>query len=387
MGKKRKQRSVVKEEPLSPSRRKFLRLGIAAAAGAGLAALFRRNATRPSIESTHVPEHTTTAVFKPDNKRIKLVFHFGSHVTKEHGADIEPLLKKYRPQVVCTELAAKSETDAREFEDLYYLSKLRPLQGHKQYMEALRDVLRRNGRPRVFSLERFSDRESKEINEKFNALLKKGKNRLFISGKSSEAISDYRNTLESFAELTRRRNREIKRVMTNLHGEVVSRFPELSREKKLTILVRYGTAHAPIFNHALAGGFGEVIGKVPELASVMRYEDPSLAFAFNLEFNLPRDESDAEIARLLLTRGLASAAERCGVGYYNAILFSVESVKHITLGQFKQLSSLISQYIASGKTEKQALRDAHATQNIIYPQSKEEVYEFLRQKRISLKSE
>ncbi len=382
MTKRKKFRNVVKEEPQSPSRRKFLLLGGAVAAGAGLAALLRRSGIKPSAEPASVPERTA-AVFKPDNSRIRLVFQFENHGTREHGVSIEPLLKKYRPQVVCRELAAKSETNARHFEDIFYSRKI-----DDPYYGAFQDVLRRNGKPRVFSLERFSDRESKEINEKFKVLLQQPTSfRLFMVGKSSEAISEFRQYLEGVAELQHRRNSEVNRVMSKLHAELVSRFPELSKEKKLTVLVRYGTAHAHILNHALGAGFGEVVGKMPEPALAVRKLHPHDVFSIRREWNLPRDESDGEIARLLLTNALTGIALHHGVEFEDAIWFSAESVKHITLGQFKQLSALTSQHIASGKKEMQAIRAALATHNIIYPLSKEEVHEFLRQKRIPLTPE
>ncbi len=308
-----------------------------------------------------------------NNRRIKLLFNFGPHGSKEDFEDIKPLLREFKPHAVCLEEAGGTEQDAQKIEHSYVAGKDNLLD---EEAKALHASLRHHGVKRVFILERLPESldQSLASTEHFG---QQGIN-AFFEGKPMTAIAWYRSAIQISRDMQRTREASIKQTLSNLYSNLVKHFPELEKERELRVVIRYGAAHTPIYRAAKGMNFKEVKRKMRNPV----YFYGSAIHDRRAAFGLPDKNSDEEIARTLLTDLLATHSANVGAGYSNSSAFANLLSRKFTLKQFKRISNRCAQ----AKTEYQgmALYEALTAEGIALPRSREEVEEFLRRRRIPL---
>lgn len=199
------------------------------------------------------------------NSKIRLLFHFNDHATAQEAEEVGQTLKEFKPHVVCIEHAGASEQYAQMAETTFTTHEpifLEP----DEYFEALHPIVKKSG-AKVFIPERFSEEESAEIQwtHKLVHQLQWDAINQFLAGKPAAALRSYREHLETQAANETKRDTHLKRVISNLHGEIITRFPELAHEPEIRVAFVYGVGHSPLFLHAKHSGFASVDRKMPKL--------------------------------------------------------------------------------------------------------------------------
>ena len=273
------------------------------------------------------------------NKKLKIIFNFGPHAKAADAMPLEPIMREFRPHVVCIELEATGENRAKRLEEKYY--SLPPealsLGSFTDFVKAEREVLKKY-RPTVFVLERFL---SDELSDKVMALTRRqidssvAVDAALAAGDAGAAIRAHRELMQAEGEHVALRERGIKAILSNLHGSLVKRYPELAKEKEIRVVVRYGGAHTTLYQHARAVGFGGVERKV----MTPLYFDPSTVAVRHALFGLPRKHSEVDVARNLAAGLLAVYAENLGANSSNSAAFGNLFAKKVNLDQVHRIVS------------------------------------------------
>ena len=273
------------------------------------------------------------------NKKLKVFFNLGPHATAANARKLEPIVRDFKPHVVCIELETTGENRAKQLEERYY--SLPPeklsLGSFTDFVKAEQDVLRKY-HPKVFVLERFL---SEELFDKFIELTKRqidssvAVDTALAAGDAGAAIRAHRELIQAEGETAELRERGIKAILSDLHGSLVRRYPELANEKEIRVVVRYGGAHTTLYQHARTVGFSGVERKV----MTPLYFDSSTVVVRHALFGLSRKHSDADVAKNLAAGLLAVYAENLGANSGNSAAFGNLFAKKVNLDQFHQILS------------------------------------------------
>lgn len=314
-----------------------------------------------------------------DNRKIKVLFHFGSHGSADHARAVAPVLRDFKPHVVCLEDAFQSEEGARKIEGAFYQL---PRERLSDFHAGIRDLLEKD-KPRVFILERFALKESRMgrvIRSDVESFRTKAV-AAFLGGDSQQALYYYRGYWDIITHLNKKREKQIKDNLSKLHGLLTNRFPELAREREIRVVVNYGSVHTSIFKHALGVGFSEARRRMLKPA----YFTPSHSYFRRGLFGLPVNSSDEEIARVFLGDLIVDHFAGSGANPSNVSAFANILSRKFTLDQFRMVSQHLAQVKpkARGEVEK-ATHNAFALAGINLPTNKEEIHAFLEKRRIPL---
>ncbi len=393
MSKRKNRRKVVKEEPQSPSRRKFLLLGGAVVAGAGLGVLFRSKATVPRVETPKEYEPLSPIVVGSNNKRIRVIFQFGRHKTQQDALKIEPLLEKFKPHVFCMENAGSTEANARAGEEFFLKGQLR---GGDPFTAGIQQILRKHV-DRVFTIEKLPEKDADWI--RHNSIVREKKRkaaiREFLAGQSESAVEQYRQFIELGVREDKTREEIIKSTLSNFHDLLLRRFPELEKENEIRVVVYYGATHTPIYRHAKSSGFAEVKREMEKpyyfalRSAIIRGATFSRlardrATGARTRIWPPRRDSNEDIARALLGEVLGKHASAQGVSYLNGSVFGNLFAKKVSLEQFHRISTNVGKFSGNYGAIGPPLQTALEVEKMSLPMSKEEVHRFLRNQKIPL---
>ena len=247
----------------------------------------------------------------PNNSRVELLFSFGSHTAETDLSSFDKLVHDFSPHVVCTENAFGTIEGAHLLEN-DYLQKHRAGITHSNrvgFIGNQEDVLLKNKVPRIFMLERRNLTTAQGASEALHdmvidPLIFRTALSLFITGHADDAVDTYTAYMKSKESGFNLRYGEMRKSISNLHSEIIHRYPELVNESKLKILVRYGAFHTPLFKYALSQSFskvsrstqptvyqigfshqrGKLLGKTRELTSDELAQGFASAF-FNTQFH------------------------------------------------------------------------------------------------------
>ncbi|NYZ75613.1 hypothetical protein H0O03_05115 [Candidatus Micrarchaeota archaeon] len=345
------------------SRRGFFKRVGAVTALAGIAA-FARDFSEP----VEIPV---------GNKKLKVIFNFGWHRKAADAMPLEPILRNFRPHVVCIEEMGFERKQAEQAEENFY--SLQPKSGAFSAFSKAQHELLGKYRPKIYFLERFEPRETDEI---FDLAGKQVNSQeaayaALDEGNTDLALRQYREYLQASVKEVVRRESAIKSVLSRLHSSLVKRYPELAKEKEIRVVVRYGGAHTSLYKQARKIGFGGVERKMPTPA----YYLPSEAFVRRSAFGLPQDFSDAEVARTITAEALSTYAKRLGTNLENSAAFGNLLGKKTNLGQFRRI---FSEGIGKESDRSAVMRTRFQQEGIKLPASTQEVHAFL-EKRVGPK--
>ncbi len=340
--------------------------------GASASALLVACAPRIALQ----PRGPVEAVL-PGNKKIKIIFHFGAHGTAKHAEEVRPIVEKFKPHVFCPEAAFSTEEERRRGEDSYASGKLRT---KREYDTALIKVLRDNKIPRLFYLERFEKQESEKTRELVNFAYSEYDlaDSLFATGRPYDALNVFDSAIGSFSFVQKARESEVKRVLSKLHENLVKRYPELSREREIRVVVKYGSAHTPLYRAAKKLGFGELQRKM----AMPTYFDLDLAALRAETFGLERKNDLDSLARQFISHAYTDILQDMGVNLSNAAAFANQVAKKVNFQMFSRISKAVSLYrprFLPGR-----LLNALNKEGLPVPQTKEEVHAFLKRRGIRL---
>ncbi len=316
------------------------------------------------------------------NKRIKLVFRFAGHEVARDAEGIKPLLRDFDPHVVCLESLSTTRESARAIEEEHAAGKLRL---ESEHATTLHKLIREHSRARVFLLERYSYRDSqrverwhKESSDSANAA-----GELFLAGHSREALNAYTKAICTVVKSDAFREKHVNKTISNLHKVLTCRFPELKKEKEIRVAVNFGSAHTPLYKHAVKRGFASV-GRV---MSSYYFAAPH-ALARNATFGLRRKFNREEIAKALLASLFTIYASNLGTSEGNANAFGNILARRFSLEEFHRISSgALDASTYFGNDDQRVFQEALASEGIALPNSREEVHDFLKKRGIPLVEE
>lgn len=311
----------------------------------------------------------------PGSGNVRLLFHFSPHATAQDANGLDPVMKEFKPHVLCIEEGLAYEEEAQRVE-AFFSARNKYAKYDDEYEEALHQVIRKH-KPRVFVLERFPLEESLELTKLHPSLVKAAD--AFFKGKPEQALSEAREALEKYAAQTRRREEHIAKKLTNIRELLVARFPELSKEKELRVVVKYGTAHTSLYAHATKQGMtaGRAI-------STPYYFPTFQALVRKYIFEKEAKANNEELARALVGDVISARLRKIGVGGSNRAAFANLVVRNLSIEQFRNISDAIRR---SNKKLSTAIEDSLTEHGIPIPITKYGVHKFLRQRGIPLSHE
>ncbi|MBI4406489.1 hypothetical protein HY571_01095 [Candidatus Micrarchaeota archaeon] len=322
----------------------------------------------------------------PGNKRIKLLFSFGSHYTKKSAAEIKPLLSEFRPHVYVLETTG-SEQEAIETEEEYRKGHFPiddpeiglPLLAFKQAEDK---ALMEAKVPRIFILERLTSQEQKEADEAADDFMTHEAKAFisFYSGNPMAAVSSYKRHLAAFNKLNLVREFRMRKVLSNFYNELVSRYPELARESEIRVVARYGSAHTSLYHFAKRrSGFS----KVHRQFRSPHYFPLHEAELRRATLGLPPTTDHHELGKCFLVHVLYDhLRQKIEVGDSNIAAFSNTVLKRARFEDLEKVSRHIATYADPSNDE--AIKGGFQQIGIKLPEIKEEIHAFLRRKRIPL---
>ncbi len=308
------------------------------------------------------------------NGKIKLFFDLSYHGSKEDARRLEPILRDFKPHVVCFEQTLSSRESARRQQSLITSTRFGVTGDHPQhnFVREMHRLFRKHNIRRAFVLERASHDVSNEIGKKQKQSAELGDRAiaLFFNGNSTAAIKVFRKSVELDALTVRKREHSAKRVISNLYAELIKEFPELAHEGEIRVAVKYGVMHTALYKHALQSGFKDVRRIVRPTVF-----DLESAHVRSVLFGLNPPQTDQDTARLIVSSLIMSQGNRLGVSpdrmdrYSNAIALGV------TLAQFRRISKKLA--------EKQAptIVSAFRSEGIPFPETKKEINDFLSKRK------
>ncbi|MDP3741738.1 MAG: hypothetical protein Q8R15_00310 [Candidatus Micrarchaeota archaeon] len=303
------------------------------------------------------------------NRKIRLVFNFGGHNSAADARAVAPVLKRFKPHVVCIEAAEGSDRVARALEVKYLRGE--PM-GDDSFNLALIKTLRKQGVQRIHLLERFSDRAA----EKYGKRMEEAKEvqasayDAFGNGNPDKAIMLHIRAIKLYSEAINDRETAIKLGLGNLHQVLSRKYPELASEGEIRVVVNYGAGHTPIYRSAKQMGFKEVTRAI----SLPHYYPLSGAQMRISSFGIQGKLTADDVARGMLASVIAKAADRAGASISHANAFGNLAVKNVTLKQFRRMSSEVASTGNFGRMLKK--------EGIPIPRSARQVRKFLQSKRI-----
>ncbi len=269
------------------------------------------------------------------NRRIKLLFHFSSHGSEKDAQTIEPLLASFKPHIVCIENAGSTNSKADALEATFALEK--PFFFNRNY-GGLHRVFRKYGIRRVHVLERFNEKEADELEQLF---YKTGPFRnpdpigLFLFRQPQAAIDNFRQFLQLMKSGDIKREERVKQALSTLHKDLVAKFPELSSELEVRVVIRYGSAHTPLYKYARQSDFGAVDRRMAKPF----YFSPLTTYLRRAAFGLSASEDDEVIAKTLLGEIIFEHAYNLGVNPSNSAAYANLISKQISLEKFHRISN------------------------------------------------
>ncbi len=351
------------------SRRRFLKLATRAAA----TAFFAGCAGLPV---------KPFQLFTKSGKPIKFYFDLGAHTTAEDAYRLDPILRDFKPHVVCLEVAGATPTKARLVERIYSEDNPKEKQILDERNKALHDVIRRY-RPFIHVLERFSEDEAKKAKERKFGMTENSKwsEFLFFNGAHDDALDTHQKYLDMWAAENVERERRIKEALFKLPEDLEQKYPQLKNEKELRIVVNYGDLHTPISH------FASRLGSVKRNLASPHYFLPTEVYVRLHTLGLSHKVTRDHVARALVGGFLSALAMQREVNHANSAAFANLVVRNLTVDQYRRISRETAKYQHRGMEKIDAFRKAVEQEGLVFPASKAQVHSYLQKKRIPLARE
>ncbi len=345
------------------SRRSFL---------AGGASSLLLAACAPALKQTALGSPVNVPL--PGNKRLKVIFHFGKHATVEDAKEITPILEEFKPHVVCPEGAFATEEKARKWEDDWLNNRFAPAD---EYGGALAKSLILSRVKRIFLLERFNQAKSDTTRASWGVFINKSSDSddAFYAGLPEKVLEHYDKAVDAMVKSSVSRELEMKRVLSNFYGQLVQRYPELSKEPEVRVVVNCGGAHTPVFKAARKMGFGEVQRKMKAPYYFSAFLVPMRMATFGKQRKRDKDTLAREVLNFHYGN-LVSDKTKSSDANTNA--FVNLATKKLGFDTLQRVSKAVSSH--SNPRSNEAIELALKAEGVPVPQSKAEVHAFLEKK-------
>ena len=271
------------------------------------------------------------------NSKIRLLFHFGRHITQEDGTRVFQAMKKFRPQVICLESPGYTGAQAKALE-----KQMAETKGNSPPFQFEIEKGIRGFKARPYFIERHESQEEASHYQAFVPMLQQyglSIRQAFTAGKPEEALELFHKRLIDLISSSIEREDRIKKKISNLYDELVKRYPELGKEKELRVLITFGSAHTSIYHHARKQGFAEVKrilqNKIFDLGS---------AYTREIIFGRNPDLTQAKLVRGSLSEFMLQLLEMRGVPFGEATAYSNLAFKKATLDDYQRISEAASKH-------------------------------------------
>ena len=290
------------------------------------------------------------------NRKINIIFNFGQHADAHDLIDFEALVKEHKPDVVCYEDTNVTEEQTRKLEDAHAqgripthdeLSTFTRMPFFKKKLE----ILRKYKVPRIYSLERFKENEFDEEAYRHWRNKLDGAKKAYLEGNYDIALSHVKTFFAGDAAANKQREEAINDQIEELHANLTKRYPELKNKKELTVLVRFGAAHTPLYiNASRRGNFASTTRVMPNVVYPLYAAEVRRKTLSPHAKIKPRDKIEEDTAQMqaLLSTLIIDSNPRAGI-YTPKLIAKVNQIcQKITPQQFESISSTTAEISKKG---------------------------------------